>query len=344
MGSVVGEKLTRLTEEATARRWPLLIVCASGGARMQEGMLSLMQMAKISGALERHRRAELLYMPLLTHPTTGGVTASFAMLGDLILAEPKALIGFAGRRVIEQTLREKLPEGFQTAEYLREHGFIDAIVPRTQLRTTLSMLLRLHGVGQPQAQAKAVEKALAEEVAKGLVEVRAEGQKVVVQMNPPMGREAGRGGGSGDEGQKSAGAGQKGAASAGAAEKGEKSMGAMGQRGDNTGGVVNQETIELFAKIAEAQAQVTAQVEVRQAGPQTGSRSGATGPDGRSTGSGGGGAGSHACLTIAISTARTWSPGGGGGDPGDGGAECHGVDRAGVLAVRSRRCGHVRGQ
>jgi chemotaxis protein MotB len=143
---------------------------------------------------------------------------------------------------------------------------------------------------QTMAQAKAVEKALAEEVAKGLVEVRAEGQKVVVQMNPPMGREAGRGGGSGDEGQKSAGGGSKGAASAGAADKGEKSMGAMGQKGESTGGVVNQETIELFAKIAEAQAQVTAQVEVRQAGPQTGSRSGATGPDGKSTGSGGGGA------------------------------------------------------
>ncbi|MEC7652050.1 MAG: acetyl-CoA carboxylase, carboxyltransferase subunit beta [Cyanobacteriota bacterium] len=145
MGSVVGEKITRLVEEATARRLPLLIVCASGGARMQEGMLSLMQMAKISGALERHREAELLYMPLLTHPTTGGVTASFAMLGDLILAEPKALIGFAGRRVIEQTLREKLPDNFQTAEYLQEHGFVDTIVPRNQLRSTLASLLRLHG-------------------------------------------------------------------------------------------------------------------------------------------------------------------------------------------------------
>jgi acetyl-CoA carboxylase carboxyl transferase subunit beta len=152
MGSVVGEKLTRLIEEATARRWPLLIVCASGGARMQEGMLSLMQMAKISGALERHRAAELLYVPLLTHPTTGGVTASFAMLGDLILAEPKALIGFAGRRVIEQTLREKLPEGFQTAEYLRDHGFVDAIVARPQLRSTLATLLQLHGAGQRQRQ------------------------------------------------------------------------------------------------------------------------------------------------------------------------------------------------
>lgn len=146
MGSVVGEKLTRLVEEATARRYPLMIVCASGGARMQEGMLSLMQMAKISGALQHHRQARLLYLPLLTHPTTGGVTASFAMLGDLILAEPKALIGFAGRRVIEQTLREKLPEGFQTAEYLQDHGFVDAIVPRTELRATLAVMLELHGV------------------------------------------------------------------------------------------------------------------------------------------------------------------------------------------------------
>jgi acetyl-CoA carboxylase carboxyl transferase subunit beta len=145
MGSVVGEKLTRLIEIATAQRLPVLIVCASGGARMQEGMLSLMQMAKISGALQRHREASLLYLPLLTHPTTGGVTASFAMLGDLILAEPRALIGFAGRRVIEQTLREKLPDGFQTAEYLRDHGFVDLIVARPDLRETLSSLLRLHG-------------------------------------------------------------------------------------------------------------------------------------------------------------------------------------------------------
>ncbi len=144
MGSVVGEKITRLIEYSTKEQLPLLIVCASGGARMQEGMLSLMQMAKISGALERHRDAQLLYMPLLTHPTTGGVTASFAMLGDLILAEPKALIGFAGRRVIEQTLREKLPDNFQTAEYLQEHGFVDTIVPRTELKETLAKLLRLH--------------------------------------------------------------------------------------------------------------------------------------------------------------------------------------------------------
>ncbi|NEO31245.1 MAG: acetyl-CoA carboxylase, carboxyltransferase subunit beta [Symploca sp. SIO3C6] len=144
MGSVVGEKLTRLIEKATLRRLPVIIVCASGGARMQEGMLSLMQMAKISGALERHRQAGLLYIPVLTHPTTGGVTASFAMLGDIILAEPQALIGFAGRRVIEQTLREKLPEGFQTSEYLLQHGFIDAIIPRTQLKKTMAQLIKLH--------------------------------------------------------------------------------------------------------------------------------------------------------------------------------------------------------
>ncbi len=144
MGSVVGEKLARLIERATRERLPVVIVCASGGARMQEGMLSLIQMAKISGALERHREARLLYVPVLTHPTTGGVTASFAMLGDVILAEPKATIGFAGRRVVEQTLREKLPDDFQTAEYLLQHGFVDAIVPRTQLKKTLARLIHLH--------------------------------------------------------------------------------------------------------------------------------------------------------------------------------------------------------
>ncbi|MBD2056772.1 acetyl-CoA carboxylase, carboxyltransferase subunit beta [Oculatella sp. FACHB-28] len=144
MGSVVGEKLTRLIERATWERIPVVIVCASGGARMQEGLLSLMQMAKISAALERHREASLLYVPVLSHPTTGGVTASFAMLGDIILAEPQATIGFAGRRVIEQTLREKLPDDFQTAEYLLAHGFVDAIVPRTQLKRTLAQLIQLH--------------------------------------------------------------------------------------------------------------------------------------------------------------------------------------------------------
>ncbi|NEP60161.1 MAG: acetyl-CoA carboxylase carboxyltransferase subunit beta [Symploca sp. SIO2G7] len=144
MGSVVGEKLTRLIEHATTAQLPVVILCASGGARMQEGMLSLMQMAKISAALERHRDNRLLYVPVLTHPTTGGVTASFAMLGDIILAEPKATIGFAGRRVVEQTLREKLPDDFQTAEYLLKHGFIDKIVPRTQLKKTLAQLICLH--------------------------------------------------------------------------------------------------------------------------------------------------------------------------------------------------------
>lgn len=150
MGSVVGEKLTRLIERATRERLPVVIVCASGGARMQEGMLSLMQMAKISAALERHREGRLLYIPVLTHPTTGGVTASFAMLGDIILAEPQATIGFAGRRVVEQTLREKLPDGFQTAEYLLQHGFVDVIVPRTRLKQTLAQLIRLHQPYAPQ--------------------------------------------------------------------------------------------------------------------------------------------------------------------------------------------------
>lgn len=144
MGSVVGEKLCRLIERATEEGFPVVIICASGGARMQEGMLSLMQMAKISGALYLHQEQKLLYIPVLTHPTTGGVTASFAMLGDIILAEPKATIGFAGRRVIEQTLREKLPEGFQTSEYLLQHGFVDEIVPRTQLKKTLAQLISLH--------------------------------------------------------------------------------------------------------------------------------------------------------------------------------------------------------
>ena len=144
MGSVVGEKLCRLIEYATLEGLPVIIVCASGGARMQEGMLSLMQMAKISGALQRHHDAKLLYIPVLTHPTTGGVTASFAMLGDVIIAEPKATIGFAGRRVIEQTLREKLPDDFQTSEYLLQHGFVDAIVPRPQLKRILAELIGLH--------------------------------------------------------------------------------------------------------------------------------------------------------------------------------------------------------
>lgn len=144
MGSVVGEKLTRLVEKATNLRLPLIILCASGGARMQEGMLSLMQMAKISAALYKHSQACLPYFTILTSPTTGGVTASFAMLGDVIIAEPNALIAFAGRRVIEQTIKEDLPDNFQTSEYLFNHGFIDLIISRTELRVQLRKLLSFY--------------------------------------------------------------------------------------------------------------------------------------------------------------------------------------------------------
>jgi acetyl-CoA carboxylase carboxyl transferase subunit beta len=141
MASVVGEKLTRLIELATAKRLPVLIVSASGGARMQEGILSLMQMAKTSAALQRLGEARLPYLSLLTDPTTGGVTASFAMLGDVILAEPRALIGFAGPRVIAETIRQPLPEGFQRSEFLLEHGQIDLVVERRELRETLRRIL-----------------------------------------------------------------------------------------------------------------------------------------------------------------------------------------------------------
>lgn len=144
MGSVVGEKITRAIEVATKERIPIIIFTASGGARMQEGMFSLMQMAKTSAAIARHNEAGLLYIPVLTDPTTGGVTASFAMLGDIILSEPKALIGFAGRRVIEQTIKQKLPEDFQRAEFLLEHGFIDKIVKREDLKKTLYRILDMH--------------------------------------------------------------------------------------------------------------------------------------------------------------------------------------------------------
>ena len=144
IGSVVGEKFTRLVECATSHRLPALIVSASGGGRMQEGIFSLMQIAKISAALQHHRQAGLLYLSLLTNPTYGGATASFGMLGDVILSEPGAMIGFAGRRVIEQTLREKLPEKFQTAESLRDHGFVDSIVERCHLKQTISLLLKIH--------------------------------------------------------------------------------------------------------------------------------------------------------------------------------------------------------
>ena len=141
MGSVVGERITRLFEKATKDRLPVVMFCCSGGARMQEGTVSLMQMAKTSQAVKRHDEAGLLYVSVLTDPTTGGVTASFAMLGDVIIAEPKALIGFAGQRVIEQTIHQKLPEGFQRTEFLLEHGFIDKIVTRTRLKKTLEFLI-----------------------------------------------------------------------------------------------------------------------------------------------------------------------------------------------------------
>jgi acetyl-CoA carboxylase carboxyl transferase subunit beta len=142
MGVVVGEMITRAIERALDRRIPIVIVSVSGGARMMEGVLSLMQMAKISAALARLDRARLPYISVLTDPTTGGVTASYAMLGDLNIAEPKALIGFAGPRVIEQTIKQKLPEGFQRSEFLREHGMIDMIVDRRDLKPTIARALR----------------------------------------------------------------------------------------------------------------------------------------------------------------------------------------------------------
>jgi len=143
MGSVVGEKITRAIERSIEKQMPLIIVSASGGARMQESILSLMQMAKTAAALARLRELGLPYISVLTDPTTGGVTASFSMLGDINMAEPKALIGFAGPRVIEQTIRQKLPEGFQRAEYLLEHGMIDLIVERKDMRHTLSQLITM---------------------------------------------------------------------------------------------------------------------------------------------------------------------------------------------------------
>lgn len=145
MGEIVGEKITRAVERATRQELPVIIFACSGGARMQEGIVSLMQMAKTSAALKRHSDAGLLYISVLTDPTTGGVTASFVMLGDIILAEPKALIGFAGPRVIEQTIGQKLPKGFQRSEFLLEHGFIDQIVERPKMRETLGRILEFHG-------------------------------------------------------------------------------------------------------------------------------------------------------------------------------------------------------
>jgi acetyl-CoA carboxylase carboxyl transferase subunit beta len=141
MGSVVGEKLTRMVEAGTKEKLPVIIVSASGGARMYEGVLSLMQMAKTCGALALHAQAKLPYISVLTHPTTGGVSASFATIGDIIMAEPKAMVGFAGPRVIRETTHQDLPPGFQTAEFLQEHGLVDMIVHRKKMRQTLSELI-----------------------------------------------------------------------------------------------------------------------------------------------------------------------------------------------------------
>lgn len=141
MGSVVGERVTALIERSTKEKRPVIISCTSGGARMYEGLLSLMQMAKTSAALARHADAGLAYIPILTHPTMAGVMASFATLGDVIVAEPKALIGFAGPRVIKETIQQDLPDGFQRAEFLEEHGLIDMVVPRKELRERMILLL-----------------------------------------------------------------------------------------------------------------------------------------------------------------------------------------------------------
>ena len=150
MGTVVGEKITRLFEKATKENLPVVGFTTSGGARMQEGIFSLMQMAKVSGAVKKHSESENLYITVLTDPTTGGVTASFAMLGDIIIAEPKALVGFAGARVIEQTTGKKLPEGFQRAEFMMEHGFVDMIEERKRLKYTIGKLLKIHSVNSGQ--------------------------------------------------------------------------------------------------------------------------------------------------------------------------------------------------
>jgi len=152
MGSVVGEKITRLAERAIEKKLPLLLISASGGARMQEGVFSLMQMAKTCAAIARLNEAGILYISVLTDPTTGGVTASFATLGDIIIAEPGALIGFAGRRVTEQTLKEKLPPDFQTAEFCLKHGLIDLVAPRQDLKPTLARILSLHSGQKPSLQ------------------------------------------------------------------------------------------------------------------------------------------------------------------------------------------------
>lgn len=152
MGTVTGEKITRAFEYATENKKPIIVCTISGGARMQEGILSLMQMAKTSGAVKRHSDAGLLYITVLTDPTTGGVTASFAMEGDIIIAEPDTLVGFAGQRVIEQTIRQKLPKDFQKSEFLLQKGFVDAVVSRSNLKNTIVKLLKLHGYSDKGAE------------------------------------------------------------------------------------------------------------------------------------------------------------------------------------------------
>jgi acetyl-CoA carboxylase carboxyl transferase subunit beta len=169
MGSVVGEKVTRLIEEAIRQRLPLVLISSSGGARMQEGILSLMQMAKTCAALKNFHEAGLFYVSILTEPTFGGVTASFAMVGDLIIAEPGARIGFAGRRVIEQTIKQKLPADFQTAEYLLKHGQVDMVVDRAKLATTLANLVDFHA----KAPGKPVETAASQDVVQAKTILRA---------------------------------------------------------------------------------------------------------------------------------------------------------------------------
>jgi acetyl-CoA carboxylase carboxyl transferase subunit beta len=165
MGVVVGEKITRAIERAIERRWPVVIVCCSGGARMMEGALSLMQMAKISGALAHLDRARLPYIAVLTDPTTGGVTASFAMLGDLNIAEPKALIGFAGPRVIEQTIRQKLPEGFQRSEFLLEKGMVDLVIDRREMKSVIAKALRFMGAAPDEPASTVVGTSIVPEAA-----------------------------------------------------------------------------------------------------------------------------------------------------------------------------------
>jgi acetyl-CoA carboxylase carboxyl transferase subunit beta len=165
MGVVVGEKITRAIERAIERRCPVVIVCCSGGARMMEGALSLMQMAKISGALARLDRERLPYISVLTDPTTGGVTASYAMLGDLNIAEPKALIGFAGPRVIEQTIRQKLPEGFQRSEFLLDKGMIDLIVDRREMKSVIARALRFMGAAAAEPASAALDRSSVAEAA-----------------------------------------------------------------------------------------------------------------------------------------------------------------------------------